>query len=47
MLIIIVNVYRSVGISKQSVSTNVPVCIYVELIGQLSAYLLQYTNMYR
>ena len=26
--VIIVNVYRSIGISKQSLSTNVPVCIH-------------------
>ena len=46
--VIIVKIYRSMGIiSKQSLSTNVPVCIHVELIGQLSAYRLQYTNMYR
>ena len=35
--VIIVNVYRSIGISKQSLSTNVPICIHVELIGQLPA----------
>ena len=35
--VIIVNVYRSICISKQSLSTNVPVCIHVELIGQLPA----------
>ena len=45
--VIIVNFYRSMGISKQSLSTNVPVRIHVELIGQLSAYQLQYTSMYR
>ena len=47
--VIIVNVYRSLGISKQPLSTNIPVCasIHVELIGQLSTYRLQYTNMYR
>ena len=35
--VIIVNVYQSIGISKQSLSTNVSVCIHVELIGQLQA----------
>ena len=45
--VIVVNVYGLIGISKQTRSTNVPACIHVELIGQLSTYRLQYTNMYR
>ena len=34
--VIIVNVYRSMCISEQSLSSNVPVSIHTELIGQLS-----------
>ena len=45
--VIIVNVYQSIGISKQSLSTNVPVCKHVELIGQLPAEGFQYTSTYR
>ena len=45
---IIVNVNQSIDISKQSLSTKpVPVCINVELIGQLPAYRFQYTSTYR
>ena len=42
--VFIVKVYPWIGISKQLLSTNVSVCINVELIGQLSAYQLQCTQ---